>query len=145
MYSNPKSPFCLCSLFLKCSASADTKGSKVCVGLSILICCLPKSPLFLFPFRWRLRQILLYFIAINHNPKQSSLVKNRSRIIRHLKKAHIYQKNLIQRCFTLLILALMKRFTEDITKPAFPALAKYHVITLYLPAVSTSSITGLLA
>ena len=44
MYSNPKSPFCLCSLFLKGSASAETKGSKVCVGLSILICCLPKSP-----------------------------------------------------------------------------------------------------
>ena len=44
LYSNPKSPFCLCSLFLKCSASAETKGSKVCVGLSILICCLPKSP-----------------------------------------------------------------------------------------------------
>ena len=66
LYSNPKSPFCLCSLFLKCSASVETKGSKVCVGLSILICCLPKwpvrlkSPLFLFPLRWRLRQILLY-------------------------------------------------------------------------------------
>ena len=60
MYSNPKSPFCLCFLFLKCSASAETKGSKVCVGLSILICCLPRSPLFLLPLRWRLRQILLY-------------------------------------------------------------------------------------
>ena len=33
LYSNPKSPFCLCSLFLKCSASAETKGSKVCVGI----------------------------------------------------------------------------------------------------------------
>ena len=30
LYSNSKSAFCLCSLFLKRSASAETKGSQVC-------------------------------------------------------------------------------------------------------------------